>query len=369
MSFTMLLFRNKRLGVLLSLLVSAFILAGCSSASALAASSWPGVSADESNAYVAYGPFVHAISLRTGEEQWRFPSEADRAVSFYAPPALDAAGHIIVGGYDKKVYSLTPNGMGASVVWTFEGSQDRIIGGPLIADGKVYVPSADRHLYALDLETGEPAWNQPFEAGHSLWSAPLMNGSHIYIAALDHKVYALNPEDGTVEWSMDLGSAVSDTPTLAGELLLCGTFQGVLYALDVNDGSIAWTFDASDAIWGNPATDGTNAYFADVAGIAYSISVANGSMNWQRDLPGPASATPAIVGDRVYFASETSTVSAFMLENGDPAWPSSATLAGRLLADPIVTGEGLLVPAMEIDCVLYMVDPDNGSSRCLFQAQ
>jgi outer membrane protein assembly factor BamB len=197
----------------------------------------------------------------------------------------------------------------------------------------------------------------------------LINGQHIYLAALDHHIYAINPQSGAVVWSVDLGSAVSDTPTLADGLLLCGTFEGILYALDVEDGAIAWTFEASDAIWGNPATDGRNAYFADVAGVAYSLSIADGSLNWKRDLPGPASATPAIVGDRVFFASEASAVSAFKLENGDPAWPASATLAGRLLADPIVTPEGLLVPAMESECVLYMVDPDSGSSRCLFQAQ
>jgi len=367
MSFTTILTKKKWAALLL--LPAAVFLSGCSGASALAASSWPGVTADSENAYVAYGPFVRAISLRTGEEQWHFPAEADRAVSFYAPPAIDDAGHIIVGGYDKKVYSLQPDGLSASIAWSFEGAEDRIIGGPLIANGTVFVPSADRRLYALDLETGEPVWAQPFEASHSLWSAPLMNGKHVYIAALDHHVYALNPQNGVAEWSVDLGSAVSDTPTLADGLLLCGTFEGILYALDVEDGSIAWTFEASDAIWGNPASDGGDAFFADVSGVAYSLSVADGSLNWKQDLPGPASATPAIVGDRVYFASETSTVSAFKLESGDPAWPSSATLAGRLLADPIVTTEGLLVPAMEGECVLYMIDPDNGSSRCLFQAQ
>lgn len=359
----------KKWTTLLVLVIAGFVLSSCSSASALAASSWPGVTADDENAYVAYGPFVRAVSLRTGEEQWHFPAEADRAVSFYAPPAIDDAGHIIVGGYDKQVYSLSPDGLSASIAWTFDGAQDRIIGGPLIADGTVYVPSADRKLYALDLETGQPVWTQPFEAGHSLWSAPLMNGSHIYIAALDHHVYALNPQNGALEWSVDLGSAVSDTPTLADGLLLCGTFEGVLYALDTEDGSIAWTFEASDAIWGNPAADGGNAFFADVSGIAYSVSISDGSMNWKRDLPGPTSATPAILGDRVYFASETSAVTALMMENGDPAWPSSATLTGRLLADPIVTSEGLLVPAMESECELYMVDPDTGGSRCLFQAQ
>lgn len=349
--------------------ILAALLSSCVGGSALAASSWPGVSVDETTAYVAYGPSIHAIDLRTGEEQWHFPSEPDRSISFYAPPALDPDGHVIVGGYDKKVYSLQPEGISASVAWTFEGAEDRIIGGLLIAGDVVYVPSADQKLYALNLSDGTPTWQQPFQAEHALWSAPLINGQHIYIAALDHNVYALDPKSGAVEWSVDLGSAVSDTPTLAGDLLLCGTFEGKLYALDTGSGRIVWTFEAGEAIWGDPAANETHAFFADVSGVAYSLEIASGREAWRRDLSGPASATPALTADRVFFVSENGAVDAFKLENGDPAWPTSATLVGRLLADPIITSEGLLVPVMDAECVLYMLDVDTGSSRCLYQAQ
>jgi outer membrane protein assembly factor BamB len=345
------------------------LLSSCVGGSALAASSWPGVSVDETTAYVAYGPSVHAIDLRTGEVQWRFPTEPDRSLSFYAPPVVDPAGHIIVGGYDRKVYSLHPEGISASVAWTFEGADDRIIGGLLIAGDTVYVPSADWKLYALNLDDGTPAWPEPFEAKHALWSAPLINGQHVYVAALDHNVYALDPDTGVVEWSVDLGSAVSDTPTLAGDLLLCGTFEGVLYALDTSSGRIIWTFDAGEAIWGNPAVNDTHAFFADVSGVAYSIELESGREAWRHDLSGPASASPALTAERVFFVSENGAVDAFKLENGDPAWPTSSTLIGRLLADPILTTEGLLVPVMDGECILYMLDVDTGSSRCLFQAQ
>ncbi len=361
--------RTKTMLMLGMLILLSSILSSCAGGSALAASSWPGVTVDETTAYVAYGASVHAIDLRTGEVQWRFPSEPDRALSFYAPPAVDPEGHVVVGGYDQQVYALQPEGISANIAWSFDGAQDRIIGGLLIAGDIVYVPSADWKLYALNLDDGSPAWPQPFEAEHALWSAPLMNGEHIYIAALDHMVYALDPNTGSVQWSIDLGSAVSDTPTLAGDLLLCGTFEGILYALDTRSGRIAWTFEAEDAIWGNPAVNDSHAFFADVSGTAHSLVIESGREVWRQELSGPASATPALTGDRVFFVSENGAVDAFKLDNGDPAWPSSAMLTGRLLADPILTSEGLLVPVMDGECILFMLDTETGSSRCLFQAE
>ena len=65
--------------------------------------------------------------------------------------------------------------------------------------------------------------------------------------------------------------------------------------------------------------------------------------------------------------SETGEVTAFLLENGDPIWPSSADMAGRLLADSIPTDYGLLLPAMDSECEVFSVDPSTGASRCIIK--
>jgi hypothetical protein len=82
-----------------------------------------------------------------------------------------------------------------------------------------------------------------------------------------------------------------------------------------------------------------------------------------------ASASPVILGERVYFVTEVGEMDALLLETGARAWPASATMVGRLLADPLLSSEGILVPAMESECLIYAVEPETGAVRCLFSTE
>ena len=240
------------------LLILSVLLTACGSGSALTAASWPGLSTDETNAYLAYGPNVYAINLTTNRESWHYPQEPSRASSFFASPALSEEGLVIVGGYDSMVYALDPSlGGDVRLAWTFEGASDNIIGAPVVAGDIVLVPSADSNLYALDLSTGDPAWTQPFSTDEALWSAPLVEGDVIYLASLDHRVYAIDLATGKELWSTEpLNGAIADTPTLVGDLILVGTFNSQLVGVDsARRGEIAWTFETSGWVWGNPAVD------------------------------------------------------------------------------------------------------------------
>lgn len=334
------------------------------------ASSWPGATISEDIVYIAYGPFVYSVDVETGRALWTYPAEADRNTTFYAPPAVSPDGEkLVVGSYNQVVYALNATAATAAPLWTFEGPEDRIIGGPLIVDDRVLVPTASGRLFALDLESGQPLWDEPFRADHALWSKPLVQEDQIYLGGLDHNVYSISLKTGRENWSTDLGSAISDSPTLTNGLLLSGNFGGTLTALDKDSGRVEWEFQADDAIWGSPAVEGDVAYFGDVAGTAHAIDVQTGRELWRQDLSGPASASPVIIGDRVYFVTESGQVDALLIETGASAWPASATMTGRLLADPLVSSEGILVPAMESDCLLYVVEPETGGVRCLFTAE
>ncbi|MCK4962606.1 MAG: PQQ-like beta-propeller repeat protein, partial [Anaerolineales bacterium] len=129
------------------ILIMAILLTGCGAGGAITASSWPGISTDETTVYLAFNQFVHAIDLESGEESWHYPEEPDRAISFFASPAIADDGLVIIGGYDKVVYALEPGvGGNVRVVWKFEGASDRIVGSPVVAGDLVLVPSADYKL-------------------------------------------------------------------------------------------------------------------------------------------------------------------------------------------------------------------------------
>jgi outer membrane protein assembly factor BamB len=346
-------------------LLLGLVLTGCSRGP-IQASSWPGVTITENTLYLAYNQFVLAIDLETEREIWRYPAEADRSSTFYAPPAVSEDGLVIIGGYDQKVYALSTSSGRPETVWVFEEASDRIIGGPAVSGNTVLIPSADHKLYALDLNNGRPIWDQPFESDHALWSAPLVDGDVVYLASLDHTVYAIELESGKLIWKNDLGSAISDTPSLSNGLLLCGTFEGILFALDKGSGREAWRFESGAAIWGNPIVEDEVVYVANVDRDAFALDLENGAELWHQTLSSSASTSPITKGDVVYFASEEGAVEAFQKEGGDPSWPSSASILGRLLADPILVQDELFIPVMENnECVIFGVNADTGSTRCV----
>ncbi|TFH38161.1 MAG: hypothetical protein E4G99_00035 [Anaerolineales bacterium] len=350
------------------LLLTGFVLAGCAGGGAIQASSWPGVTRGENTLYIAYNQFVRAIDLETERELWRFPAEADRAMTFFAPPAVSEDGIVILGGYDHKAYALATGSNRPETLWVFDQASDRIVGGPTISGDTVLIPSADHKLYAVDLNNGQPVWEQPFESRHALWSAPLVDEGIIYLASLDHSVYALELETGELIWESDLGSAISDTPVLSNGLLLCGNFEGLLFALNKTTGREVWRFDAGAAIWGNPFVDGDVVFAADVDREAFALDLNNGVEIWHQTLASSASTSPVTDENKVFFVSEEGSVEAFLKESGDPAWPSSATLMGRLLADPFLVADEVFIPIMDNpECVLYGVNTDTGSSRCVVQ--
>ncbi len=349
------------------MLLLALVLTGCGGGP-IQASSWPGVTVADDTLYIAYNQYVLAYDLETEREIWRYPAEVDRTQTFYAPPAISDDGLVIIGGYDQKVYALSTSSNRPETVWVFEGASDRIIGAPATNAEVVLVPSADHKLYALGLSNGQPIWDQPFESRHALWSAPLIDGDTVYLASLDHSLYALDLKSGAVLWENDLGSAISDTPSLSNGLLLSGTFEGILFALDKESGREVWQFDSGSAIWGNPVVEDDVVYVANVGKEAFALDLDNGAQIWQQTLASSASTSPITRDELVYFVSEEGAVEAFQKNGGDPAWPSNASILGRLLADPILVNDELFVPVMDnTECVVFGINAETGSARCVIQ--
>ena len=70
---------------------------------------------------------------------------------------------------------------------------------PVIADGKVYVASVDRHtVHALDAASGTEAWK--FTAGGRVDSPPTIHEGRVLFGSADGHVYALRASDGVLAW-------------------------------------------------------------------------------------------------------------------------------------------------------------------------
>ncbi len=351
---------SLRLGRWLLPIAAAVILSACSG-SRVGSSSWPGLTVSDTTAYVAFNQSVYAVDLASGQERWQFtPPEEDKGATFYAPPALTDTGTLIVGSYTGVVYAVKADT--GDMLWRKTISSSRLVGGPAVAGDLVLVPSADHSLYALKLSTGVNVWS--FTTGEPLWSEPLVQGDRVYLSGLDHKVYALDLASGRELWSTELNGAIADRPSGMDGLILAGTFGNQLVALNADNGRIAWTRPTDGWVWGDPAVQDGVAYFGDVDGTFYAVS-SDGQIVWQSFQSSDVTASPAVENGIVYFVTSDGQVFARQAADDTPAWQQP--LDGQLLTDPVVTGDSLLVAALDGKNLLTAFDATSGAVRWAYE--
>ncbi len=343
------------IGLLLALSV---LLGGC--ATGLVASSWPGVTVDAENAYIAGGPYVYAVNLQTGAEVWRFPAKAATATPFYATPMLTPDGQLIVGSFDHKLYSLNPQSGAQN--WVFDQAKDRWIGGVLVADDAIYAANADYNLYALTF-TGTLKWVAPFQADQAIWGSPVSDGANVYFGTLGRHVYAVNAQTGRQTWVQTVDGAILGSPALGpNNSLYVGTYGGVLVALNTRNGEIIQQETASSWIWSGPAQDGVNVYFGDANGMFYAFPMTGAGQPWTQQLNGAIVGSPLVSGSTIVVGTESGNVY-FMDNTGQNVRPVS--IAGKIYAAPVAAGTLVLVAPTEVDNLLVALD-QNGATQWSF---
>lgn len=315
--------------------------------------SWPGLTTDQSTAYLAYGPQIYAINLDGGAQKWVYPEKIDNAITFYAAPALTLDGQLIAGSYNHKLYSLDAST--GTEKWQFDKAADLFVASPLTTKDAIYAPNSDGKLYALDL-TGNLLWS--FTTKHQLWGTPAYAESCdcIFLPAMDHHLYAINAKTGQQIWqSADLGGAVVARPVIGSDgTLFIGTFKGEMLAFDIQSKEIRWRFQAGGWIFSAAALDGENLIFGDMKGNLYKLKANDGSQVWTKvvgdsNTSNAIASTPYVQEGNIYVSTETETVYAFN-SSGTQTW--MRTLAAKVYAPLVSSGSNLLVALNKTDAPL-----------------
>ncbi|HEX7620764.1 MAG TPA: PQQ-binding-like beta-propeller repeat protein [Anaerolineales bacterium] len=330
-------------------IVLSVVLGGC--ATGLTASSWPGVTADATNAYMAGGPHVYAVNLQTGAEVWRFPAKAATANPFYAKPVLTPDGQLIVGSFDHKLYSLNP--LSGVENWRFEQAKDRWIGEVLVTNDTIYASNPDYNLYALSF-TGTLKWVTPFQADQAIWGSPVSDGTNVYFGTLGRKVYAVNAQTGRQTWVQTVNGAILGSPVLGpNNILYVGTYNGILVSLNTSNGQVIQQETTSSWIWSGPALDGSDVYVGDANGMFYAFPVTGTGQPWTQQLNGAIVGSPLILDKTIVVGTESGNVY-FMDNTGQNVRP--VTLTGKIYATPSAAGTLVLVAPTGGDNTLVALD-------------
>lgn len=345
----------SRLPLIFLMLAAALFLGACSGA--ISASSWPGLSADQNNAYIAHNQYVFSVRLSDGTMVWRFPEKA--GTGFYATPSLSPDGkQLVVGGFDKVLYSLKTDS--GQTNWTFNGSSDRWISGDLVSGTTIYAPSGDHSLYALDL-TGKQLWK--YTTGYSLWAQPAKDDQRLYQPSMDHFLYALSQDKGELIWKTDLGGAILGTPAMGPDgTLYVGTLSNEMFAVNSSDGKIVWRTPTTGGVWSGPVLQGKNLYFGDLSGNFYSMDT-TGKIAWKIQPDGPITGSPLLIKSGLVFGTEAGTLDAVDF-NGKILW--NRPINGKLYTTPVLAGDKILVTPVSTEAALLFAFDQNGNQLWTF---
>ena len=367
---------------LILLVLASFLLAACGRSPE---ANWPGLAADDQGVvYVAYGAGVLAVNVESNEQLWSYtPQCNDRNAPVFAPPTL-ADGKLVFGDFGAQsgffspsktvcVYSLDASSGSLNSNWPTAPSaqngtaaQDRIVAPALVAGDRIFIGTADNLVFALDANTAQPAWPQPFKAAHSIWGEPAYIDGVVYVPSLGKKVYALNASDGSVLWETAVEGAISDKVVTNTDLIYVGSFDKHTYALDRQSGEIRWTAAAEAAIWGAPLYVDGLVYYVDLGGNLYAVDGESGAEIWHVSGAGYVVAQPVYLNGEILIASagdpnaptaeRTGALFAYDAASGAEVW--SRTTDQPLFSTPVIAGDTIVVAQENTQALLLYFNAD-----------
>ncbi len=98
---------------------------------------------------------------------------------------------------------------------------------PCLSGKYLFVGSNDKHIYALNKQTGGIIWKAKLKS--KILSSPVEFNGLVYIGAGD-TIYALRAKKGGRKWKYTTGGMVNSSPIIAHGVLVVGSFDRSIYA-------------------------------------------------------------------------------------------------------------------------------------------
>jgi outer membrane protein assembly factor BamB len=276
------------------------------------------------------------------------------------------------------------------VKWSFHAGGP-IISSPAIADGSVYVGSADHSVYALDQRTGALRWK--FATGGRVSSSPAVAAGRLYVLSYDGNLYALDAASGKLAWKFasagerrfsarhlhgaepaaevmpDPFDVFLSSPVVAGDAVYFGSGDGNFYALAADSGALRWKFQTGNVVHASPAVAGGLVYVGSWDSYFYALDAATGTPRWRfKTGEDPVisnqvgiQSSAVVAGGVVYFGCRDSNLYALDAASGTRRW-SFSTHGSWVVSSPAVR-DGVVYFATSDSATVHALDAATGEPR------
>ena len=177
------------------------------------------------------------LEAETGSTIWE--NTEDKSFRITASPAIGEDGIVYTVGGDTLVRAFAvETGLQK---WEAPLARTRCMATPALAKGRLFVPTGDGTLHALDASTGREVWTWQSGEGKASYSpyvrggmgaaaSPVVVGETVYLGAADGCLYALDCATGRDTWHHEMSSPTMSSPAVSGSGLWTGTCDGYLHA-------------------------------------------------------------------------------------------------------------------------------------------
>lgn len=215
--------------------------------------------------------------------------------------------------------------------------EGRVAGPPAVLGNRVFACCENGYLYALELESGKPAWR--FDAEGEISSMPALGEAGIYLGTADGRVIMVG-YDGEPRWELEVGGAVLSTPIPLEDRVYFGSSDRHLYCVAAGDGGKVWSFEAEGPIELSPCIYEGQVFAACFEGNLYALDADDGRLVWTYESMGLPVVHPCADDGKVFLATEF-MVSCADVQSGKLLW--ECPLGSTVISNLAIRGNQLIL--------------------------
>lgn len=250
-------------------------------------------------------------------------------------------------------------------LWSFK-TAGPVRSSAVVQDGRVYIGSADKHLYALDLHTGEKIW--AFEADSPIEAPPTVIGDTVYVGDLGGFVYAVDANSGDKLWDYETDGEVAGAVNWAqlGERLcvLVGSHDAYVHCLDAGTGEPVWRFETESYVNGTVAVSGELCAFGGCDAFVYVVRTADANEVTRIDAGAYVATSTAFDESRVYGGNYDGLFLSASIHDPNERW-EHAIDGGEIFSSAAVGSDRVVVG--DRDSQVLCLDKRTGDLKWTFK--
>jgi outer membrane protein assembly factor BamB len=250
--------------------------------------------------------------------------------------------------------------------YTLDESGITVVAPPVVANGFVYVGSADSTVYCFDCATGTKVWG--FAAGGETASSPAVIDDRVYVGSEDGYIYCLDASDGNQLWNYPVGDSADVPVNFADGRLYFESQGGDVDCLDAASGERLWSFSTGARVYGvSPAVYDGYVFATNGNGSVFCLDAASGVRVWDVTLEAAVD-SPVVVDGFVYCGSNDGNAYCLDAADGAKIWnyttwynsagPSHGYHWGNKVSSPAVAYGHVYVGSADFD--VFCLDATSG---------